>query len=115
MMLVDIVENISRYNIIEFVAIGGESIVFKATKENVKRTYALKFRTIDGWEDFNEFELECYKTLERCSVGKIAGVIPDVSSAKFREIYSMIPPNEIERAKIQNRIIDLQQNYFCVI
>lgn len=113
--MVYINEDISRYRIEKFLAVGGESIVFKAIKEDVNRTYALKFRTVDRWADFCEFELECYKELEQCSVSKIAGVITDISSEKFRTIYEMIPPTEIEKARKQGRNFDLNQNYFCVI
>ena len=113
--MVYINEDISRYRIEKFLAVGGESIVFKAIKEDVNRTYALKFRTVDRWADFCEFELECYKELEQCSVSKIAGVITDISSEKFRTIYEMIPPAEIEKACKQGRNFDLNQNYFCVI
>ena len=53
-----IYDEIEEYTINKFIAVGGESIVFKGEKKSVGRTYALKFRDMERWGDFFSYELK---------------------------------------------------------
>ena len=74
-----IYDEIEEYTINKFIAVGGESIVFKGEKKSVGRTYALKFRDMERWGDFFSYELKTLSRLEQCSTSKLAAAFPLVS------------------------------------
>ena len=80
---------IDEFTINKFIAVGGESIVFKGEKKSVGRTYALKFRKMDRWADFFNFEMKTLSRLEQCSTSKLAGVIPDISLHVLQDLFRM--------------------------
>lgn len=101
-------ENIQDFEILDFIALGGESIVFKGKKCSVGRTYALKFKEYSRIQNF-ECELETLQRLERFSVSKLSGLINEVPSDIFNKIYDMIPNIP---AKIK---FNRNAKYFCVV
>ena len=86
-----IYDTIEEYTINKFIAVGGESIVFKGEKKSVGRTYALKFRDMDRWGEFFNYELKTLSRLEQCSTSKLAGVIPIIPGQLLQDLYRMIP------------------------
>lgn len=111
---ISVFEDIQDFEILDFTALGGESIVFKGRKNSVRRTYALKFREKSTFEDFCDIELHTFEVLEKCSTGKIAGIIPDIPQGVFRKIYDMIPEYELEK-RSEDRAVNPNAQYFCVI
>lgn len=101
-----------EYAIKKFIAVGGESIVFKGEKTSVGRTYALKFREVDRWGDFLGYELKTLSRLEKCSTSKLAGVIPIVDQNILQELYRMIPDN---KRKFCEKLNSPDAQYFCVV
>ena len=103
---------IDEFTINKFIAVGGESIVFKGEKKSVGRTYALKFRKMDRWADFFNFEMKTLSRLEQCSTSKLAGVIPDISLHVLQDLFRMIPESK------QQQCIELTSptaQYFCIV
>lgn len=111
---ISVFEDIQDFEILEFRALGGESIVFKGRKNSVRRTYALKFREKSTFEDFCDIELHTFEVLEKCSTSKIAGIIPDIPQSIFQKIYNMIPIYELEK-RSKDRAVNPNAQYFCVI
>ena len=107
-----IYDKIEEYEIGEFIAVGGESIVFKGIKRSVGRTYALKFRERTRWDDFCTYELPTLSRLEKCSTSKLAGVIPTVRGMILGELYSKIPPKK--QAQCSNLALT-NAEYFCIV
>lgn len=103
---------IDEYTIIKFIAVGGESIVFKGVKKSVGRTYALKFRSMDRWGDFFNYELVTLKRLEECSTSKLAGIIPEIPSVFLRSVYDMIPDNKKRQCA---SLASPYAQYFCIV
>ena len=103
-------EDIYEFEIQEFIQVGGQSIVFKGIKKTVGRTYALKFRPISFYEEFNDYELEYYKLLERSSVSKIAGLILEVPFSAMSKVFDMIPEDIRKDMSFQPN-----EDYFCII
>ena len=81
-------EKMDQFDIVEYLRAGTESLVFKAIKRNVGRTYALKFqmkgmptqKAPNGvkYQEFENYIKPIYQKLEECSVSHIAGLIKDV-------------------------------------
>ena len=109
---VPIYDSIEEYHIKEFLAVGGESVVFKGVKISVGRTYALKFRDKDRIGDFFDYEMKTLSKLEQCSTSKLAGVIPDISHDLMKYLYNFVPPNK--QAKC-NHMIDPNMEFFCIV
>lgn len=107
-----IYDNIEEYAINKFIAVGGESIVFKGEKKSVGRTYALKFRDISRLSDFFDYELKTLSRLEQCSTSKLAGVIPEIPHELLQELYRMIPANR--KAQCSN-LVSSGAEYFCIV
>jgi len=107
-----IYDSIDEYKIMEFIAVGGESIVFKGVKRSVGRTYALKFRTIDRWEDFMAYELVTLSKLEQCSTSKLAGIVPEVPDNVIDHLYNLIPENRMDECR---RLGFPTAAVFCVV
>ncbi len=109
-------EDIQEYVIERFIAVGGESIVFKGIKKSIGRTYALKFRVKtecdrnDLYDIFMVSELDVLQRLEQCSASRIAGIIPNVPKEWFKRLCQEIP----EKA-FNSREINLNADYFCII
>ncbi|MBE6843103.1 MAG: hypothetical protein E7510_09795 [Ruminococcus sp.] len=107
-----IYDRMDEYVIKKFIAVGGESIVFKGEKTSVGRTYALKFREVDRWGDFISYELKTLSRLEKCSTSKLAGIIPIVSKDIMQELYFMIPDN---KRKLCEKLNSSDVQYFCIV
>lgn len=107
-----IYDAMDEYTIKKFIAVGGESIVFKGIKKSVGRTYALKFREIDRWGDFFSYELPTLSQLEQCSTSKLAGVIPEIHPEVLRKLYEIIPDN---KKKLCARLNSPRAQYFCIV
>ena len=107
-----IYDDMDEYTIKKFIAVGGESIVFKGIKKSVGRTYALKFREIDRWGDFFSYELQTLSRLEQCSTSKLAGVIPEIRQDILHELYQMIPDN---KRKFCEKLNSPYAQYFCIV
>ena len=107
-----IYDTIEEYTINKFVAVGGESIVFKGEKKSIGRTYALKFRDMDRWGDFFHYEMKTLSRLEQCSTSKLAGVIPIIPSQLLQELYRMIPDNKKKRCA---NLTSPYAHYFCIV
>ena len=107
-----IYDTIEEYTINKFVAVGGESIVFKGEKKSIGRTYALKFRDMDRWGDFFHYEMKTLSRLEQCSTSKLAGVIPVIPSQLLRELYRMIPENKKQKCA---NLTSPYAHYFCIV
>ena len=107
-----IYDTIEEYTINKFIAVGGESIVFKGEKKSVGRTYALKFRDMDRWGDFFNYELKTLSRLEQCSTSKLAGVIPIIPGQLLQELYRMIPENKKKQCEA---LISPYAHYFCIV
>ena len=107
-----IYDTIEEYTVNKFIAVGGESIVFKGEKKSVGRTYALKFRNMDRWGDFFSFELKTLSRLEQCSTSKLAGVIPIIPSKLLKELYRMIPQNKKNKCE---ELVSPYAHYFCIV
>jgi len=107
-----IYDTMDEYSIKKFIAVGGESIVFKGIKESVGRTYALKFRKIERWEDFFGYELPTLSSLEQCSTSKLAGVIPYIPQEVLNSLYHMIPDN---KKKYCSELVSSDVQYFCIV
>ena len=107
-------ESISEFEIQEFIDCGSESLVFKAIKKNVGRTYALKFQIKDKFDDFQYCILPFYQKLEQSSVSRIAGIIPDVPAEDMRYIFSVIP-QEIRQERSFREYFREDNEYFCFI
>ena len=103
---------IEEYTINRFVAVGGESIVFKGVKRSVGRTYALKFRSMERWSDFFHYEMTTLSSLEQCSTSKLAGVIPNIPSDVLHEIFQRIP--EVKRT-LCAALVSPYAQYFCIV
>lgn len=107
-----IYDDMDEYTIKKFIAVGGESIVFKGLKKSVGRTYALKFREIGRWGDFFSYELPTLSRLEQCSTSKLAGVIPEIRQEILQAIYQMIPDN---KKKYCEHLNSPYAQYFCIV
>ncbi|MBQ5335226.1 MAG: protein kinase [Oscillospiraceae bacterium] len=107
-----IYDRIEEYEIGDFIAVGGESIVFKGVKKSVGRTYALKFRDRSRWDDFFTYELKTLSRLEKCSTSKLAGVIPAVTGTILGELYRKVPPHK--QAQCSNLALT-NAEYFCIV
>ena len=107
-----IYDTIEEYSINKYIAVGGESIVFKGEKRSVGRTYALKFRQMDRWSDFCNFEMKTLSRLEQCSTSKLAGVIPTITNETLQTIFRMIPEDKKARCK---DLISPYAQYFCIV
>ncbi|MGN0536444.1 MAG: serine/threonine protein kinase [Acutalibacteraceae bacterium] len=113
-------EEIQNFEILDFIALGGESIVFKGRKTATQRPYALKFRNRERIDEFNDGELQVLSRLYDCSVGKIEGIIDNIPQDIFWQIYNRIPPDELKRrneaqSKKGGEKIDPYAEYFCII
>lgn len=114
-------EEMNQFEIVEYLRAGSESLVFKAIKKNVGRTYALKFQINylkedeknSGYAVFRKYILPFYQKLEQCSVSHIAGLIKDVPQEYVYMLFSRIP--EEERRELRNRFFDENAPYFCII
>lgn len=120
-------EDITQFEIEDFLSVGSESLVFIAKKKNVGRTYALKFRAIqddkNGVNHYENFigqdskgevfkgEIDFYKELEKCSVSKLAGIISEVPSDTFYEVCQIYN----QKKSPNSREISPKQTQFCVI
>lgn len=107
-----IYDAMDEYKIKQFIAVGGESIVFKGVKKSINRTYALKFREINRWRDFFSYELPTLSQLEQCSTSKLAGVIPEIHPEVLRKLYDLIPVNKKELCA---GFISPHAQYFCIV
>lgn len=107
-----IYDSIDEYEIDGFIAVGGESIVFRGVKKSVGRTYALKFRDIVRWDDFCAYELQTLSRLEKCSTSKLAGIIPEVSGQILLELYRRVP--SYKQAQCANLALP-GARYFCIV
>ncbi|MBQ3941010.1 MAG: protein kinase [Oscillospiraceae bacterium] len=107
-----IYDSIDEYEIDGFIAVGGESIVFRGVKKSVGRTYALKFRDIVRWDDFCAYELKTLSRLEKCSTSKLAGIIPEVSGQILLELYRRVP--SYKQAQCANLALP-GARYFCIV
>lgn len=112
-------EEIQSFEILDFIALGGESIVFKGKKTATQRPYALKFRSKERLYEFEHGELQVLHRLYDCSVGKIEGVIYDIPQDIFWQVYNRIPPYELEKRRAQSKKgvkpIDPKEKYFCIV
>lgn len=107
-----IYDEIEEYTINKFIAVGGESIVFKGEKKSVGRTYALKFRDMERWGDFFSYELKTLSRLEQCSTSKLAGVIPVIPVQLLQELYRIVPDNKKKQCA---NLTSPYAHYFCII
>lgn len=107
-----IYDSIEEFTITKFIAVGGESIVFKGEKKSVGRTYALKFRDMERWSEFCNYELKTLSRLEQCSTSKLAGVIPIIPGELLQELYRMVP--EYKKAQCAN-LASPYAHYFCIV
>lgn len=107
-----IYDSIDEFEIDGFIAVGGESIVFRGVKKSVGRTYALKFRDIVRWDDFCAYELKTLSRLEKCSTSKLAGIIPEVSGQILLELYRRVP--SYKQAQCANLALP-GARYFCIV
>lgn len=107
-----IYDDMDEYTIKNFIAVGGESIVFKGIKKSVGRTYALKFREIDRWGDFFSYELQTLSQLEQCSTSKLAGVVPEINPVILKKLFEIIPDN---KKKLCARLNSPRAQYFCIV
>ncbi len=118
-MSIVVQEEIQSFEILDFIAIGGESIVFRGKKTATQRPYALKFRSKERLYEFENGELQVLYQLYECSIGKIEGVIYDIPQNVFRQIYNCIPKSELEKRKAESKKgvkpIDPNAEYFCII
>ncbi len=103
-------ESISEFEIVEYLAAGGESIVFKGIKKSVGRTYALKFQPVWRYDTFEEYILHFYQELERSSVSRIAGLIPSVPLDDMRRIFGFIPQGVLSKLPFR-----VDEGYFCIV
>lgn len=109
-----IYDSIDEFDLGSFVAVGGESIVFKGIKISVNRAYALKFRSKDNFDDFLDYELKTLSRLEQCSTSKLAGFIPNVPPEVMEEVYERIPKNKRNR-DVCKPLTDPNPKFFCII
>lgn len=107
-----IYDSIDEFTITKFIAVGGESIVFKGEKKSVGRTYALKFRDMERWGEFCNYELKTLSRLEQCSTSKLAGVIPIIPGELLHELYRMVP--EYKKTQCAN-LASPYAHYFCIV
>lgn len=107
-----IYDSIDEFEIDGFIAVGGESIVFRGVKKSVGRTYALKFRDIVRWDDFCAYELQTLSRLEKCSTSKLAGIIPEISGQILLELYRRVP--SYKQAQCANLALP-GARYFCIV
>ncbi|MBR3628878.1 MAG: protein kinase [Oscillospiraceae bacterium] len=107
-----IYDTIEEYTINKFIAVGGESIVFKGEKKSVGRTYALKFRDMDRWSEFFNYELKTLSRLEQCSTSKLAGVIPIIPGQLLQDLYRMIPEHKKQQCI---NLTSPYAHYFCIV
>lgn len=107
-----IYDSIEEYEIGEFIAVGGESIVFKGVKKSVGRTYALKFRDRSRWDDFCTYELKTLSRLEKCSTSKLAGVIPSVRGTLLYDLFGKVPAHKQTQC---SHLTLPNAEFFCIV
>lgn len=95
--------NAIEYEILECVAQGQESIVYRAQVHSTKRCVALKFRLKDNLVKFRIKELPVYQSLDHLNIIKIFDFVEDLGSLRL----------EGEFKGIKHTIN--QQNYYCVV
>jgi serine/threonine protein kinase len=91
------------YEVLECVARGQESIVYKAQVKSTKRCVALKFRLKESIVKFRKKELPIFRALDHLNIIKIFDYVEDLGSLRLED--------EIDG---RNFIID-RANYFCVV
>ena len=91
------------YEILECVARGQESIVYKAQVRSTKRCVALKFRLKDSIVKFRKKELPIFQALDHLNIIKIFDYVEDLGSLRLE--------GEIDGKSFH---ID-RSNYFCVV
>ncbi len=95
--------NAIEYEILECVAQGQESIVYKAQVLSTKRCVALKFRHKDNLVKFRIKELPVYQNLDHLNIIKIFDFVEDLGNLRLE--------GELKGVK---HTID-RQNYYCVV
>ena len=115
-------DSIEEYDIESFIAVGGESIVFRARKIAIKRTFALKIQVVqetwpvprNQWEDFQQYELDVYARLEHCSTSRLAGIIREIPRNVIDRIIDLIPPHKMQSATCQ-KLLNKSLQYFAIV
>ena len=115
-------EKMDQFDIVEYLRAGTESLVFKAIKRNVGRTYALKFqmkgmptqKAPNGvkYQEFENYIKPIYQKLEECSVSHIAGLIKDVPQEYIHMLFACLPEEELEYLRQR---LNENEPYFCII
>ena len=105
-------ETVQDFEILGYIAQGGESVVYEGEKLSIGRTYALKFRPRslaggDMLDEFYEYELPIYCKLKDCTTNKIAGIIDHVANVTVEDLNKLIPVNKAS--------MDTGNDYFCII
>lgn len=95
--------NAIKYEILECVVKGQESIVYKAQVRSTKRCVALKFRLKENLVKFRIKELPVYQSLDHLNIIKIFDFVEDLGDLRLE--------GELKGVK---HIID-RQNYYCVV
>lgn len=115
-------DSIDEYVVESFIAVGGESIVFKARKIAIKRTFALKIQVVqetwpvprNQWEDFQQYELDVYARLEHCSTSRLAGIIREIPRNVINQIIELIPEQKMQSQTCQ-KLLNKSLQYFAIV